>query len=126
MVGLAKNCWTTPELLIIPPPLNVRWVTTDPMVSPTVTLKGVAPELKIMLSTSIGGNTIERADELETAKVAMSDGLLGTVFGVQLAAVLQSLLVGLRFQVALPACALVPKVTNKKAPPQSRARRWKF
>ena len=39
----------------------------------------------------------------ETAKVAMSEGLSGTVAGVQFAAVSQSLLVGFRFQVALPA-----------------------
>ena len=39
----------------------------------------------------------------DTPKVATSVWLLGTVAGVQLAATVQSLLLGLRFQVALPA-----------------------
>ena len=39
----------------------------------------------------------------EAAKVAMSLGPLGTVAGVQFAAVLQSPVLGLTFQVALPA-----------------------
>jgi len=39
----------------------------------------------------------------ETPKVAVSAGILGTVAGVQFAAVFQSLLAGFRFQVALPA-----------------------
>jgi hypothetical protein len=41
----------------------------------------------------------------DISKVAMSSGPLGTVAGVQLAAVFQSPLAGLRFQVALPAWA---------------------
>ena len=45
---------------------------------------------------------------LETPKVAMSAGPLGTVAGVQLAAMFQSLFVGFRSQVALPAWAAVP------------------
>ena len=40
---------------------------------------------------------------LERSKVALSRMPLGTVSGVQLIAVFQSPLVGLRFQVALPA-----------------------
>jgi hypothetical protein len=36
----------------------------------------------------------------------MSDGPFGTVFGVQFAAVFQSLLVGSKFHVALPAKAV--------------------
>ncbi len=43
---------------------------------------------------------------LEAANVAMSSWPFGMVAGVQLAAVFQSPLVGLRFQVALPALAL--------------------
>ena len=42
---------------------------------------------------------------VETSKVAMSPGPFGTVLGVQFAAVYQSPLVGLRFQVALSAWA---------------------
>ena len=41
----------------------------------------------------------------DTSKVAMSDRPSGTVGGVQLAAVFQSLLVGFRLQVALSANA---------------------
>ena len=40
---------------------------------------------------------------LEAAKVAVSVVEFGTVAGVQLAAVFQSMLIGSRFQVALPA-----------------------
>jgi hypothetical protein len=39
----------------------------------------------------------------DASKVAVSDGLFGTVSGVQFAAVFQSLLLGLRSQVALSA-----------------------
>ena len=113
IVGMAKNCWTMPELLTTPPPLKVNCDTTDPKLSPTVILKGLPPGLKTMLSTSTGGNTIEVAGALETPKVAMSAEPFGTVAGVQLAAVLQSPVVGLRFQVALPPKATVPKMRDK-------------
>jgi hypothetical protein len=49
---------------------------------------------------------VETAVMLDTPKVAVSDDPLGTVGGVQLAAVFQSLFTGLRFQVALPPNAL--------------------
>jgi hypothetical protein len=39
----------------------------------------------------------------EASRVAMSVGELGTVAGVQLVAVFQSLVAGFKFQVALPA-----------------------
>jgi len=44
---------------------------------------------------------------LERANVAVSAGPLGTVLGVQLAAVFQSSVAGLAFQVALPAKVLL-------------------
>jgi hypothetical protein len=50
--------------------------------------------------------TLEESETLvvlEASKVAISERPSGTVAGVQLAAVFQSPLVGLRFQVALPA-----------------------
>jgi hypothetical protein len=55
-----------------------------------------------MLSTSV---SVERATAvvLETSKVAVSSRPFGTVLGDQFVAVFQSPLVGLRFQVALPA-----------------------
>ena len=55
-----------------------------------------------MLSTSMLPDN-DTLVVLETSKVAMSAGPLGTVAGVQFVAVFQSPLVGLRFQVALPA-----------------------
>ena len=56
----------------------------------------------------------EIAVVFEIAKVAVSDGPLGTVAGVQLVAVFQSPLVGLRFQLALPATAFRVKVRMKR------------
>src|SRR6266481_7032044 len=49
----------------------------------------------------------------ETSKVAMSVAPFGTVWGVQLAAVFQSLVIGLRSQVALPATDM--RATANKA-----------
>ncbi len=67
-----------------------------------VMVNALAPGLKMRLLTSMDP-VIETAVVVETSNVAVSDEPLGTVAGVQLAAVFQSLLVGLRFQVALPA-----------------------
>src|SRR5690242_16113790 len=53
---------------------------------------------------------------LETPKVAMSLAPLGTVSGVQFVAVFQSLVAGLRSQVALPAKAEIGIETNRTAP----------
>ena len=65
-------------------------------------VKGLAPELNTMLFTSV---LAERETDvlLEVANVAVSGGPLGTVVGVQLAAVFQSLELGLVFHVALAA-----------------------
>lgn len=52
---------------------------------------------------------MEISVRLDEAKVAMSEGSLGTVGGVQFAAVFQSPLVGLRLHVALP-----PKVGHSR------------
>src|SRR5438105_4819175 len=65
-------------------------------------VNALAPGLKTILFTSVLAET-KTFVTLEAPKVAMSLGSLGTVFGVQFAAVFQSPLVGLRFQVALPA-----------------------
>jgi hypothetical protein len=53
------------------------------------------------------------------AKVAISAAPLGTVAGVQFAAVFQSPVAGARFQVALPECALWIKL---KMNPRERKR----
>src|SRR5260370_38115895 len=75
-----------------------------------------------MLSTSIV--PVPGADVMsvvvETSKVAMSPGPFGTVLGVQFAAVCQSPLVGLRFQLALLAWAGVFGI-SKTNPHSSRA-----
>ena len=91
--------WVTPELFVIPAPLKV-----SPARVEAVKVKAAAPRAKTISLTSVAAE-IEIAPWLEAAKVAMSPGPFGTVAGVQLAAVFQSPLVGLRFQVALPAWA---------------------
>jgi hypothetical protein len=67
-----------------------------------VMVKALAPGLKMMLSTTVCAE-IETSVVFETAKVAMWVGALGTVFGIQFAAVFQSPLVGFELQAALPA-----------------------
>ncbi len=69
----------------------------------TAIVNALAPALKAMLFTVAPEVVIPVV--FETSKVAISDGPFGTVAGVQLAAVLQALVAGFRFQVALPARA---------------------
>src|SRR5262245_9482978 len=96
-VEVAIRFWTIPELLMIPDPLRVS-------VFPglAVMVNAAAPELKTISLTVVFADT-EISVVLETPNVAMSAGPLGTVRGIQLAAVSQSLLIGLSRQVALPA-----------------------
>ena len=68
----------------------------------SVIVKALAPMLKTIPATSVNIE-METPVVFETANVAVSVGLFGTVAGIQFAAVFQSLLPGLRFQVALPA-----------------------
>jgi hypothetical protein len=86
-----------PELFVTPAPAKES--ETAPL---AIIENALAPGLKRTPPTCV---TAERETlvVLETPKVATSVGLFGTVLGVQLAAVFHSLLVGLRFQVALPA-----------------------
>ena len=67
-----------------------------------LTVNALAPELKTMPLSVVSAES-DMAGVLERAKVAMSLDPFGTVAGVQLAAVFQSLLVGFGFHVALPA-----------------------
>src|SRR5207249_993977 len=67
-----------------------------------VIVNTLAPALNTIPLTSVLAE-VEMPVTLEEAKLAVSDGPLGTVAGVQLAAVFQSPLVGLEVQVALPA-----------------------
>src|SRR5437660_8636407 len=68
----------------------------------TLTLNALAPGLNTTLLTCVVAE-METEVILEISNVAVSEGPLGTVAGVQLAAVFQSLLIGFRFQVALSA-----------------------
>ena len=76
--------------------------------------------MKTIESTCIKVNMREKemAVFVEVLKVATSDGPLGTVAGVQFAAVFQSPLAGLRFHVALPAEATCAK--SKESRPNRR------
>src|SRR6266852_5672655 len=86
-----------PFLFMIPaPPTEKTRKGVDEMVNE------LAFALKTMLSITIL-DEIAMAVVFDFAKVAMSEDCAGTVIGVQLAAVFQSSLVGLRFHVALPA-----------------------
>src|SRR5689334_11364240 len=83
-----------------------------------------APGLKTTLSTVIAVETFTVA-VLEDPKVATSADPFGTVAGVQLVAVFQSLLVGFKFQVALAPSAAESKkeeVRIKKAVNLTRER----
>src|SRR5690242_12849424 len=96
-LGAATKVCATRDWFVIPEP---------PMVNMNLGVAEIvnasASGLKTMplISTVSARNTSRMS---ETAKVAVSAGPLGMVLGVQLAAVFQSPLVGLRFQVALPA-----------------------
>src|SRR4030095_1698637 len=70
----------------------------------TVIVNGLAPESKTMPS-SVVGEVIDTFLLFDIWKVAVSLGPFGTVSGVQLAAVFQSLDTGARSDVALPASA---------------------
>jgi len=67
-------------------------------------VKLLAPAPKTTLFTVVAAES-DTPELFETPKVAISLLPFGTVAGVQFAAVFQSLLDGLRFQVALPAWA---------------------
>ena len=111
---VTKFC-VTAELLTIPAPLNVSEAIK--MLVVTVIVNALAPGLKTMLLTSVSAET-DTAELFETSNVAVSVLPLGTVAGIQLAAVFQSPVVGLRFQVALPA----KRVEKGSRPAKSKLR----
>src|SRR5438876_774710 len=91
----------------MPTPLMVRTMEKEESVW-KVSVNALAPALNTMPLTSMSQlDPTSTAVTLETSKVAVSAGPLGTVAGVQLVAVFQSPLVGLRFHVALPAKAVL-------------------
>src|ERR1043166_1224053 len=79
------------------------------VLSGAVMVKALAPGLKIISPIVVLAES-ETLVVLETSNVAVSAELLGTVGGVQFVAVFQSLLLGLRCQVALPALTSRMKV----------------
>src|SRR5438128_1912487 len=96
-----------PELFSIPLPMIDR---LPPV--PMLMVNALALELNFMLSTRTNSR-VETSVTLETSKVAISLGPFGTVGGIQFAAVFQSLLMGLRFQVALSAYRLTARARLK-------------
>jgi hypothetical protein len=90
-----------PELLVMPTPLMVSL-----NVGVAVMVNALAPALNTMPFTSVLAER-ETPVVFETANVAVSGWPLGTVGGVQFAAVFQSPEVGFAFHVALPAKVLL-------------------
>jgi len=93
------NVCVTPELFVIPPSPIVN----EPPFKAIV--KALATGLNTTPLTLVSAVEIDTPVVFELSKVATSVGEFGTVAGVQLAAVFQSPLEGLRPQVALPATA---------------------
>src|SRR5258707_996693 len=93
-VPTTKSC-AFPELFVIPAPLIVNRRSH-------VTVKALAPALKIIWFTSVfaDGERLVVADE---PNVAVSLGPLGTAVGVQLSIVFQSPVIGTALHVALSA-----------------------
>src|SRR5438874_11247294 len=81
----------------MPLPLMVRGAPT-----PLVMVKADPPALNTIELTSVGSAGVMFL-RCEVAKVAVSAGPFGTVTGVQFTALFQLPLIGLKFQVALPA-----------------------
>src|SRR5205809_863375 len=106
-VAATKFC-RMPELFVMPTPLIVRKMSgLVNLKSEFVIVNALAPGLNTMPLTSVLlGPDTKTPVVLEDANVAVSDGPLGMVAGVQLVAVFQSPSPGLRFQVALPANAV--------------------
>src|SRR6266550_6149581 len=101
--GATVRFCVTPELLVIPGPLMVNVTLVENGSGSAIMLKLLAPGLNTISATSVISPENLRRVILETANVATSLGPLGTVAGVQLAAVFQSRLVGFILQVALSA-----------------------
>src|SRR4029450_12453075 len=99
-VGPETKFWVIPELFVMPTPLMVNEK------KGLVIVNALAPGLNTMPLTSVVCEMTGRLI-LEIANVAVSAGPLGGPLATQLAAVFQSVLAGLAFQVALPAKPLV-------------------
>jgi hypothetical protein len=97
---VTKFC-VIPELFVMPTPLMVS--VNEGL---AVMVKALAPELNAMPLTSVSAE-METPLVLEDANVAVSNGPLGMVGGVQLVAWFQYPVAGLVFQVALSAKVLL-------------------
>jgi len=95
-VGPETKFWVIPELFVMPTPLMVNEK------KGLVIVNALAPGLNTMPLTSVVCEMMGRL-MLEVANVAVSAGPLGGPLATQLAAVFQSVLAGVTFQVALPA-----------------------
>jgi hypothetical protein len=94
-----------PELFVTPMPSMIKTWDAELIV------KALAPELNTMALTSVTAER-ETAVLVDVAKVAVSEGPLGIVAGVQLPASFQSPLAGLVFQLASAGKALFGAVTR--------------
>ena len=88
-----------PELLLTPAP-----VIENNVLALAVIVKALAPALNTIPLTSVTADT-KGLVAFEVPNVAVSNGPLGTVIGLQLLAVFQSPVGRLSFHVALPAWA---------------------
>ena len=98
---LATKFCMISELLLIPTPLIRKVEGNEPKLI-AVIVNGLAPALNIMALTSKVPSSRSTLVILEAANVAVSPGPKGIVAGVQLEAMNQRPLAGLRFHVALP------------------------
>ncbi len=99
-VGPETKFWLIPELFVMPTPLMVNEK------KGLVIVNALAPGLNTMPLTSVVAEMTGRLI-LEVANVAVFVGPLGGPPAVQLAALFQSVLAGLAYQVAFPAKLLL-------------------
>jgi hypothetical protein len=99
-VGPETKFWVIPELFVMPTPLMVK------AKKGLVIVNALAPGLNTMPLTSVVAEMTGRFI-LEVANVAVSAGPLGGPLATQLAALFQSVLAAVAFQVALPAKLLL-------------------
>src|SRR5262245_46685689 len=101
--GPAVRVCVAPELLVIPAPLMVSVTSVCAAAGLAVMVNLPASGVNTISATSVLAAETSRSVILEPANLATSPGPLGTVSGVQLAGLFQSLSTGSAFQVALPA-----------------------
>jgi hypothetical protein len=99
--AVVTRFWVVPELFAIPTPPTVNI-----NVGPTVIVNALAPALNTIRFTAVLAER-ETPVVFEAANVAVSDGPLGMVGGIQFAAWFQSPVAGLFFQVPLSAKVLL-------------------